>query len=76
MWKLILLHWRYLRTQHHLFLVVNEFEEIVGIITIEDVIEQIIGRKIVDEFDQYADLRAVAKQLARKEAESRIGETI
>jgi CBS domain containing-hemolysin-like protein len=66
----------FLRTQHHLFLVVNEFEEIVGIITIEDVIEQIIGRKIVDEFDQYADLRAVAKQLARKEAESRIGETI
>jgi CBS domain containing-hemolysin-like protein len=66
----------FLRTQHHLFLVVNEFEEIVGLITIEDVLEQIIGRKIVDEFDQYADLRAVAKQLAQKEAAMRTGESL
>jgi len=63
----------FLRTQHHLFLVVNEFEEIVGIVTIEDVLEQIIGRKIVDEFDQYADLRVVARQIAQKEAKERPG---
>lgn len=58
----------FLRTQHHMFMVVNEFEEIVGVITIEDVIEQIIGRKIIDEFDRYDDLRTVATQLAKKEA--------
>ena len=40
----------------------NEFEDVVGIITIEDIIEQILGRKIVDEFDQYADMRAVAQK--------------
>jgi putative hemolysin len=56
----------FLRTKHHLFIVVNEFEEIVGIITIEDILEQILGHKIVDEFDQYEDLRAVAKQQAAK----------
>jgi CBS domain containing-hemolysin-like protein len=66
----------FLRTQHHLFLVVNEFEEVVGIITIEDVLEQIIGRKIIDEFDQYADLRAVAKQIAVDSAKLRHGETV
>lgn len=66
----------FLRTQHHLFMVVNEFEEVVGIVTIEDVLEQIIGRKIVDEFDQYADLRAVARQLARKDAVERLGERV
>lgn len=66
----------FLRTQHHLFLVVNEFEEVTGIITIEDVMEQIIGRKIVDEFDQYEDLRAVAMQKARSQAKSREGITV
>lgn len=63
----------FLRSSHHLFIVVNEYEEIVGVITIEDVIEQIIGRSIVDEFDKYEDLREVAKQkadeLARKRSE-------
>lgn len=50
----------FLKTKHHLFIVVNEFEDVVGIITIEDVLEQILGRKIVDEFDRYDDMRLVA----------------
>lgn len=54
----------FLRVKHHLFIVVNEFEETTGVITIEDVLEALIGRKIVDEFDQYDDLRAVAKRAA------------
>lgn len=41
----------FIRTKHHLFMVIDEFEEIVGMITIEDVLEQILGRKLVDEFD-------------------------
>jgi CBS domain containing-hemolysin-like protein len=57
----------FLRTKHHLFMVVNEFEEIIGIITIEDVLEQALGRKIVDEFDQYADMRSVARNQAKNE---------
>lgn len=56
----------FLRTKHHLFIVVNEFEETTGVISIEDILETIIGRKIVDEFDQYEDLRAVAKLAATK----------
>jgi CBS domain containing-hemolysin-like protein len=57
----------FLRTKQHLFLVVNSFEELVGVITIEDVLEQMIGRQIVDEFDHYDDLRAVAAAAARKD---------
>src|SRR6185437_14778852 len=57
----------FLKTKHHLFIVVNKFEEYVGIITIEDIIEQILGCKIVDEFDAYDDLRAVAADHARHE---------
>ncbi len=57
----------FLKTQHHLFMVVNEYEDVVGVITIEDILERIIGKKIVDEFDQYDDLRVVAKSLAEKQ---------
>lgn len=55
----------FLRVKHHLFIVVNEFEETTGVVTIEDTIEALIGRKIVDEFDQHDDLRTVAKRVAK-----------
>lgn len=57
----------FLKTKRHLFLVVNSFEELVGIITIEDVLEQMIGKPIIDEFDKYDDLRAVATAAAQKD---------
>lgn len=50
----------FLKTHHHLFIVVNEFRETVGILTLEDTMEALLGRKIVDEFDAHDDLRAVA----------------
>lgn len=56
----------FIKTKQHLFVVVNSFEEVTGIITLEDVIEQIIGQPIVDEFDNYEDLRAVAAHQAAK----------
>lgn len=61
----------FIKTQHHMFVVVNRFEEFVGIITIEDILEQILGCKIVDEFDQYDDVRAVAAHQARREHEAK-----
>ncbi len=57
----------FLKTRHHLFIVVNSFEEKVGIVSLEDVVEQILGKPVVDEFDKYDDLRAVAALHARTE---------
>lgn len=58
-----------LKTHNHLFIVVNSFEEYVGILSIEDVFERILGKQIVDEFDQYDDMRAVAALAATKDHE-------
>jgi CBS domain containing-hemolysin-like protein len=66
----------FLRTQHHQFLVVNEYEEVVGVVTIEDVLEQILGRKIIDEFDCYDDLRAVARQRADEQAAAHAAQSV
>lgn len=57
----------FIKTHYHMFLVVNSFEEVVGLITMEDVLEKILGKPILDEFDQYDSMRAVATKLARKE---------
>lgn len=55
----------FIRTHHHLFIVVNEYRETVGLLTLEDVIEALLGRKINDEFDAHDDLRAVAARHPR-----------
>jgi len=50
----------FIKSRHHLFVVINDQRETVGLLSLEDVIENLIGRKIVDEDDNHADLRAVA----------------
>lgn len=57
----------FLKTHHHLLIVVNSFEEMVGVLSLEDVLEQVLGKQIVDEFDNYENLRAVAAQDAKQE---------
>ena len=55
----------FLSTKHHLFIVVNEYRETAGIITLEDCIEALIGKRIIDEFDMHEDLRLVAGRNAK-----------
>jgi CBS domain containing-hemolysin-like protein len=49
-----------LSTGRQLLLVINSKQEYVGIISIEDVVEQIIGHRLASEFDQYDSKPAVA----------------
>lgn len=55
----------FIKTRHHLFIVVNGYRETAGILTLEDVMEALLGREIVDEFDVHDDLRIVAERNAR-----------
>ena len=56
----------FLDRRQHLVAVIDEVGALTGIVTLEDVLEELIGRVIVDEFDQITDLRTFARQ--RREA--------
>ena len=49
---------------HHLFIVVDEYGSVTGVISLEDIIEEIVGHEIMDESDRTKDMRELAR--ARK----------
>jgi len=58
----------FLRDHLHMMVVVNEYGETEGVVTLEDVIETLLGLEIVDESDKTEDLQALARRLWRKRA--------
>jgi CBS domain containing-hemolysin-like protein len=55
----------FLRKRAHLFLVEGDYGGTAGVVSLEDAVETLIGREIVDETDQVADMRELATKLAR-----------
>ena len=47
--------------RQHLFVVVDEYGTMTGIISMEDILEEIVGREIVDESDKAKDMRELAR---------------
>lgn len=51
----------FIERKEHLFVVVDEYGGVEGLLTMEDVMETILGVEIIDEADEITDLRALAK---------------
>lgn len=58
----------FLKRRIHLALVVNEYGEVKGVISLEDILETMLGLEIVDEGDQDVDMQKLARNLWRKRA--------
>ena len=54
----------------HIVLAVNEYGTVQGLVTLEDIVETLIGLEIVDELDTIEDMRDVAKKLWNKRMKS------
>jgi CBS domain containing-hemolysin-like protein len=57
---------RLVAQQVHQAAVINEFGDFGGIVTMEDAIEALLGREIVDESDRVVDMRALARKRMRE----------
>lgn len=58
-----------LQQRAHILLVVNEYGDVQGILTLEDVIETLLGLEIVDESDQAVDMQELARRLWQRRAQ-------
>lgn len=58
----------FLNNRQHIALIVGEYGETQGIVTLEDVLETLLGMEIVDEVDKVEDMQALARQQWEKRA--------
>ena len=62
----------FLERRKHLVVALDEFGGLAGLVTLEDVLEEILGEEIVDEFDQVVDMRELARRRRRAIAENKM----
>jgi len=59
----------FMKGNNHLAVVVDDFGALLGLVSMEDLFETILGLEIIDETDEVADLQKHARELWEKRAE-------
>ncbi len=64
--KLNSILWEFLERRQHLFVVVDEYGSVSGVISLEDILEEIVGKEIIDESDKDKTMRQQARDKRKK----------
>ena len=56
----------FVKRKTHLFIVYDNYGQTVGVVTLEDAIETLLGVEIVDEMDEIEDMQVFAKDRSKK----------
>ena len=56
---------RFIKRREHMFLVEDEYGQTLGIVTLEDALETLLGREIMDESDMVEDMQELARSKYR-----------
>lgn len=67
-----LLH-TFIQGRRHLLAVVDEYGGILGVVSLEDVMESVLGTEIVDETDLFADMQQVARRRGAQRLKGGLG---
>lgn len=63
----------FIAKKDHMFLVMDNYDQTEGIITLEDCVETILGVEIVDESDSTVDMRELAKTRMKQKRKAKVG---
>ncbi len=59
---------QFMQQRAHIMMVVDEYGNVQGLITLEDILETLLGMEIIDESDTTTDMQQLARRMWRKRA--------